>query len=171
MTEISRQFFSLKHDKRLKIFHMDGRTYLNNNSKKYDVIIIDAFNGNIKPFHLMTKEAVKKMFDSLNREGIVIINTVSSLDGKSSSLSKSEYLTYKSIFPSVLTFAVKDKDDREKIQNIIFIAMKNKNYTLPKPKDTNLELKEYLSRLTNINVKDGLILTDNYAPVENMFIR
>lgn len=47
--------------------------------------------------------------------------------------------------------------------------MKNKNYVIPK--NTDMELKNYLSHLTNTDSKGGLILTDNYAPAENMYIR
>jgi len=48
------------------------------NPPKYDVIIIDAFNGDAIPFHLITKEAVKLYQSLLNPQGIIAFHTSNS---------------------------------------------------------------------------------------------
>ena len=171
MTEIAKKYFYLKDSPRLHIYTEDGRVYLNKNTKKYDVILMDAFGDNLIPFPLTTKEVLIEVRNNLTTDGLVITNIISAMEGPKSLFFKSEYLTYKSIFPSVLTFPVKDKNDKKIIQNIIFVAMKNKNFTIPKSKDTNSEFEKYLNHLIKIDVEDGFILTDNYAPVENMFMK
>lgn len=171
MTEIAKKYFNLKDNYRLHSYAEDGRVFLNRNSKKYDIIILDAFGDNLIPFSLTTNEALTEIKRNLTDEGLVITNIISAMEGTKSRFFKTEYLTYKAVFPTVLTFVVNDKDDKKKVQNIILLAVKNKNFKLPESKDKNSELKKYLSHLVEVDVKEGIILTDNYAPVENMFIR
>ncbi|MGI8669181.1 MAG: fused MFS/spermidine synthase [Aridibacter sp.] len=65
MTQIARDYFYLKEDKNLRIFHEDGRIFLNETTNKYDVIVIDAFNSFLSiPLQLTTIEAVRKMDDA-----------------------------------------------------------------------------------------------------------
>ena len=55
ITEVAKKYFylddlisdyNLEENKRLNLINDDGRTYLNNNQKKYDAILNDAFSGN-----------------------------------------------------------------------------------------------------------------------------
>lgn len=43
MTEIAKKYFYLKNSPRLNIISEDARVFLNRNTKKYDVIIVDAY--------------------------------------------------------------------------------------------------------------------------------
>jgi spermidine synthase len=41
---------------------------------KYDLIILDAFNGDYIPFHLMTKEFLEEVKGVLSEDGVVVAN-------------------------------------------------------------------------------------------------
>lgn len=126
ITEVAREFFFLKDNPRLKIFHEDARVYLNKNTVKYDVIYGDAFTSWFSvPYQLTTREAIQKQYDSLSEDGIVIINIVSSLKGETSEFFRSEYFTFKDIFPQVYIFPTANKNDPKLMQNIILIALKS----------------------------------------------
>jgi predicted membrane-bound spermidine synthase len=166
MTKIAKQYFELKNNERITIYHQDGRIFLNQNNKKYDAIYMDAFSAHyMLPPHLTTKEAVQKMSDSLEPNGVVIVNTVSALSNDKSSFLKAEYRTYKEVFPQVYLFPVSGINDRNVIQNVMIVALKSIEPV--KFKSNNPKIQELLdNRLTSELPSDLPVLTDELAPVE-----
>jgi spermidine synthase len=80
VTQIAKQYFNLKENPNLSIYHQDARVFLNNTEKKYDVIFGDAFSSIYSiPYQLTTKEAIQKQFNILNNNGLIILNTISSI--------------------------------------------------------------------------------------------
>ena len=57
----------------------DARYYLNTSSKKYDYIILDVFNGDTTPGHILSLEALELVQARLTEKGIVAINLIGSL--------------------------------------------------------------------------------------------
>ena len=169
LLEISQVYFDLNSSDKFINISQDGRVFLNTNTKKYDVIFLDAYrNGTAIPFQLSTIEAYNKMYDSLNDGGLLFVNVISSLDGNRSALFKAQYKTAKAVFPEVYTFPV-ENDDPTYYQNIVLMAYKgNKNITNIEFNDKDIKLKTLSQRLTNVEkyVKNGFVLTDDYAPVE-----
>ncbi len=166
VTKLAGQYFGLRPNKRLNIFHEDARTYLNKTREKYDVIYGDAFKSIFSiPFHLTTIEVVEKMYHILNDNGIVILNLSSALKGEKSLFLSAEYNTYKEIFPQVFVFQVDKKRDDELLQNIILIARKSNEPICFESEDA--ELNKYLQTVRIDFKPDNLpILTDDHAPVE-----
>ena len=166
-TELARKYFNLKENPRLRIFHEDGRVYLNRTSESYDAIFIDAFTStNSVPYQLTTRESVKKEYDILNDNGIVIVNLISSIEGKNGRFLRAQYKTYKSLFPQVYLFSVNDIDDGSQVQNFILTALKSNEPQSFKSEDP--DLNEYLGRLWKKEIiEDMPIITDDYAPVDS----
>lgn len=166
VTELAKKYFNLKESPRLNIYHEDGRVYLNTTQEKYDVIFGDAFASRYSlPYQLTTKEAVEKKYNILNNDGLVILNIISSLGGKRGQFLRAEYATYKSVFPQVYLFPVREPDNGSEVQNIILVALKSK--INPTFNSNDLELNKYLQHLWKEEVDiDMPILTDDYAPVE-----
>ncbi len=166
VTELAKEYFRLKDDPRLTIYHEDGRVYLNKTEEKYDVIFGDAFSSHYSlPYQLTTKEAVQKNFDILNNDGVVILNIISALEGEKSNFLKAEYITYQSVFPQVYLFPVQTPNDSSQVQNIILVALKSReSQTFT---DADPSLNEYLGHLWQNKVETNLpILTDDFAPVD-----
>ena len=164
-TKVAQDYFNLKDDPRMKIIHEDGRIFLNQNEEKYDVIYIDTFKSLTPPFQLTTKEAVQKTYDRLNDGGVVMINLVSSINGGKSEFLKALNSTYLTVFPQVYVLPIiSAKTDVS--QNIIMVAIKSEQ----KPIFTSNDAKEnnYLSHVYEGKIGEGKILTDDYAPVENL---
>lgn len=169
LLEISKKYFSFSPTEKFKNYNLDGRVYLNNNQKKYDAIFLDAYrNGDAIPFHLSTKEAYKLFYDSLNEDGLLFVNIISSIDGKRSLLFKSQFKTISSIFNNVYVFPVESKDTSYN-QNIVLLAQKGMSDL------TKISFSESEKKLTNLSqkyvnvkkyIRDGVILTDDYSPVE-----
>lgn len=166
LTELAQKYFNLKLDPRLTIYHQDARTYLNKNNKKYDAVFGDAFKSFYSiPYQLTTKEAVEKIYQALNDDGVVILNVISALSGPQARFLQAEYLTYKSVFPKVYIFPVRTLTDQSAFQNIVLIALKSEKE--PALVSDDLELNSYLSHLWQSPQIDAMpILTDDYAPVD-----
>lgn len=174
VTEVAKKYFNLEENPRLNVVHADGRIFLNNNKEKFDVIYGDAFGSYYSvPFQLTTKEAMQKIYNSLNDDGIFLMNIISSIAGDGSIFFQSEFKTLSEIFPQLYVFPVKyhEKDDINKHQNIILVATKSsfrlsleemKSRANEKQKDL---VKSYWS--DGINLDQNIeVLTDNFAPVD-----
>jgi predicted membrane-bound spermidine synthase len=54
----------------------DGRTFLNQDTGKYDLIFLDAFAGETVPFYLCTREAMQRVQERLALGGRLLVNTI-----------------------------------------------------------------------------------------------
>ncbi len=81
-TEIPRiatEFFGFAEDAKLKVRVADGRMFIREQLRKeavpkYDIVVLDAFNGDYIPFHLMTKEFLEEVKGVLAEDGVVVAN-------------------------------------------------------------------------------------------------
>lgn len=76
---IASRFFGFHKDDKLKVHIDDGRIFVKKQLRsapvpKYDLVILDAFNGDYIPFHLMTKEFLQEVKGVLANDGVVIAN-------------------------------------------------------------------------------------------------
>ncbi len=167
MTELAARYFNLREDRRLRIVHEDGRTYLNRTKNRYDVIYSDAFNSFYSiPYQLTTFEAVRRMDGILNDGGMVVVNLISAVEGPEGKFLRALYGTFQEVFPRVYIFPVRDAGNGGDAQNIILIALKT-----PQPSyafsSRDPELDAYLKhRWPGPIGKDMPLLTDNYAPTD-----
>ncbi|RLD79389.1 MAG: spermidine synthase [Bacteroidetes bacterium] len=166
LTDLAKEHFRLEEDSRMRIFHEDGRTYLNNCKEKYDIIFGDAYKSLMAiPFQLATLEAIQKKYDLLNEDGIVIENLISSLEGPASEFMKAEVQTFLEVFPRVYLFACHDPGDPELLQSICLLACKSKD-VLPFVSDDPL-IQGFLSHRVDLHIPAGTrVFTDDYAPIE-----
>jgi len=170
LTEVAKKYFGLEDNTRLVIHHTDGRNYINKVDKKYDVIFLDVFSGDSSiPFHLTTIETIRRLYEILNPQGAIYMNTISSLEGDTGKYFRAQLSTYKRVFPYVLVFPVDDANDTKLIQNIVIVALKNKT-GLTTQENLIQEYSSYLSHLYAKDLEEGLVLSDDYAPVEQYFM-
>ena len=163
MTEIAQKQFGLDvTNPRLKIYHQDGRSFLNRTNNKYDTILIDAFKGLNAPFELTTYEALTKAKNLLNDNGMVITNMISALEGKDADFIEYEYATYKAVFPEVKLYKVRDTNKDEE-QNLILIGFKNKIENIDETKEK--QYANLLNREITDFSSDRRIVTDHYSPI------
>ncbi len=165
MTKIAQEEFDLDiKNTKLKIYHQDGRSYLNYSKKNYDTILIDAFKGLNAPFELTTFEALSKAKERLNENGTVITNIISALEGEKAKFIEYEYATYKAVFDDVKLYKVRQSEDETEFQNLILIGIKGNpeiNY------EAQAEYNEILDTEISNYMTDKTIVTDDFAPIGN----
>lgn len=165
---LAKKYFGLQDNDRMSIYPEDGRVFLNNTEKKYDAVLLDVFNSYVSmPFQLTTVEAVQKIYNMLNNNGVVVTNIVSSIEGRSSRFYVEEFNTYKNVFPHVYVFKVKS-DANNIMQNLILVGVKRNDGLVLESQDLedNSMLK---NRIVGPELDERKILTDDYAPVESFF--
>lgn len=167
-TEFAVKYFGLNiNDPRLKIFHEDGRAFINYTKNKYDIIYIDAFRSFYAvPYQLTTMEAAQKIYEILNENGVAVFNMPSAISGKMGKFFQSEYATFKKVFPQIRIYAATSPDQPEIIQNLILLGFKS-----PKPiedrESDDPEINEMLTHRFNGEIEPKApILTDDFAPVD-----
>jgi len=168
LTKLAIKYFGLEVTPRLRVFHEDGRVFLNKNQIKYDLVFMDAFNSRISiPPHLTTKEAVERMHDALSSNGVLVTNIVSAVYGDYSGFFKSEYLTYKSVFPRVLVYKVHPVS-LDLAQNLVLVAFKNGEQNM-NPQELGELILDSDSDQSEELTAGGTVLTDEFSPVEKYF--
>jgi spermidine synthase len=166
MTAIARRFFRLKDNADMRIFHEDGRAFLNRTGEKYDAILIDAFGSAYSvPFQLTTREAVRRISDALADDGgVAILNIISAVEGEGSLFLQAEYRTYQEIFPRVFLFKARPERADNESQNLILVASKADKISLETSDEQIADLlKGLYEKPLNLTVP---ALTDDLAPVE-----
>ncbi len=159
----------------------DARVKFNDTrSGEYDLIYGDAYNSFISvPWYLLTKEFTEETKTHLTPNGIYAINFIGALEGPQAKMFESVYSTIHGVFPSAYIFAF--GADRTKIQNITIIGLKNDEkipYAEAAKKLQAIDATGFLSgalvdkdSLNNsTGIHSGLILTDDFSPIETMMI-
>jgi spermidine synthase len=96
VTRVARQYFGFKDDPKMKVFEQDGRSYVKRalrDGTKYDLVMLDAFDHEYIPEHLLTREFLTEVKSLLTPTGVLVGNTFSS-----SKLYDHESTTYAAVF-------------------------------------------------------------------------
>jgi spermidine synthase len=96
VTRVAKRFFNFREDPKMKVIEQDGRVYVKRAIRggvKYDAILLDAFDHEYIPEHLLTREFLAEVKSLLTPQGVVVGNTFSS-----SRLYDHESTTYADVF-------------------------------------------------------------------------
>ena len=121
VVEVAARYFSLPRDMRLKVFVREGRAFLEESRRPYDLILLDAFFARSLPFPLFTRQFFRLVKKRLSRAGLFSLNVNGALEGEKSRLFRSLYKTLETEFPSLCFFAHRPGKPEE-VQNIVLHA-------------------------------------------------
>lgn len=109
--KVARDYFGFIEQNKINTYSQDGRIFIKRallKKQQYDWIILDAFNGDYIPEHLMTQEFLQEAKGLLSDNGILTANTFSL-----SKLYAYESATYKAVFGDF--YQVKNKANSNRI--------------------------------------------------------
>jgi len=99
LIKISEKYFGIEFDNRMKVEVEDGKSFLEKSRKKFDIILLDAFDSlGFSPSHLTTANFYNLCKEHLTEKGIVSANFIGNdplLQDKILVFSKSFKTTYK----------------------------------------------------------------------------
>jgi spermidine synthase len=96
VVRVAKQYFDFKPDDRVSVAELDGRVFVKRairEQRRYDLIMLDAFDHEYIPEHLLTQEFLREVKTLLAPGGVLAANTFSS-----SRLYDHESVTYASVF-------------------------------------------------------------------------
>ena len=170
VVEVAQKYFAFKPDEKMNVVTRDGRLYLRRSKKRYDIIILDAYNSLSIPFHLTTREFLQQVSDHLKPGGIVASNVGAPEINK---FHQAEIKTYQSVFPELYLFKVAPT------RNFIFVASARKGRVsgdelvkragkIMADKKLSIDLPKIIREQYNYGTDAKVqadVLTDDYAPV------
>ena len=101
---LAKRYFNLLEDDLLRAHAQDGRAFIENVQKPYDLIFLDAYTAAGIPKHLATQEFLLALKKALKPSGAIIANMWST--PKVNPLYRSMLRTYQEVFQEVYTLRV-----------------------------------------------------------------
>lgn len=164
ITDLAHKYFELPED--IKVTTYDGRAFLAACDKKYDVIMVDAYQDITIPFQMSSVEFFTLVKDHLNEGGVMVVNMnmrSKSADGINGCLAD----TISSVFDNVVTVDVEYSTNRELFatNSDEFMNRFEANTAALKQEDLRRMMQIVRPELEPYTAGDH-ILTDDKAPVE-----
>lgn len=178
VTEIAMGYLGLPRDHGMDIVHLDVRNHIDDLLRRqqhgevvgqYDLIYGDTFNDFAVPFQLTTIEFHRKLRTLMAPDGVYMLNLIDVF--ASGEFLGSELATLRSVFPHVYVFAPESALSTRLDQRDTFVLLcalqPLSNYAMaladtPYRRLSDAEVEELEGRAGSV------ILTDDYAPVENL---
>jgi spermidine synthase len=176
VTHAAKQAFGLSKDSSIKSIAMDGRNYVDellrrniNQRINYDFIYQDAISDFTVPFQLVTREFNEKVNQLLSDKGVYVSQILDTFD--SGLVLGATINTVEKTFPYVDVFSTSEMPHKHFAIFIIVAANKQFNFEAIGKERENKNFKIWHLTESDIqSVKDkagGIVLSDNYAPLEN----
>ncbi len=166
---VAEDFFQFEQTDKIKVDIGDGRVYVKRaglRNETFDLVIIDAFNGEYIPEHLMTEEFLEEIKLLLPEDGMLVSNTFST-----SRLYDAESQTYQNVFGEIINLRMNNTGNR-----IVIASMQDLPdlFTLNRrAADWRAQLQpygmdvtdypRYMSKEVDWNTEER-VLTDQYSP-------
>ncbi len=173
VVRVAKKWFAYEESNNQKVHIIDGRVFVkrqNRREQKYDIVILDAFNGDYIPEHLMTQEFLQEIHYLLNEDGLLIANTFSK-----NKLYDHESMTYQQVFGKFYYVHSELSGNR-----IIYAPFKSENNDILETINISIQNKAFTTPLTQIGVdfdhfqrlltneadwnQSARPLTDQYSP-------
>ncbi|MEE8105613.1 MAG: fused MFS/spermidine synthase [Planctomycetota bacterium] len=180
VTEAAFATFGLPKDTSIHIFNMDGRNHVTDLLRRkrdgealppFDFILTDAFSDYSVPYHLTTVEFVRQIDGLLGDRGVYMLNMIDSFQvGR---FLGATVHTLREVFDHVYVCSTGSLEARRNTWVVVasktriglsglFDTLRSSRLDMTGSVLQPRHIKELLER------NAGLVLTDDYAPVENM---
>ncbi|MEF8907367.1 MAG: fused MFS/spermidine synthase [Haloarculaceae archaeon] len=165
VVDAAREYFRVPDSPRLTVHTMDGRRFLRETNRTYDVIVLDAYRADEVPYHLTTVEFMRLVEDRLAADGAVVANLISATDGSASTFYRAEFRTMDRVFGQVYSFPTSDTGS---LQNIELVATKTDRRVTQatlrernRARDVGLDLSAAIDNYrADVPVRDAPLLRD-----------
>jgi spermidine synthase len=184
VVEVAKKYFAFTPDAKTNVEVEDGRVFLNQTRRTYDLIYVDAYFADAIPFHLTTVEFMRLLKQRLTPNGVAVFNVIGAVDGPSSKMVRSEYRTIRKVFSTCEVFPIIDTDEKpqqyskSRVRNVIMIAtarpplgtqaLSQRVARLKNPRLPMLEQIAASRHAQALVTRDVPELTDDFAPVDNL---
>jgi len=173
----ARQFFgfSVSGD----VVTADARYYLNTTTKRYDYVILDVFNGDTTPGHILSREALLLVRARMSDRGILAVNLIGSV-GSDRFMTASIIRTLEGVFTDVNLYPLFEPTEHEGRGNITVVASpaplppvdRNVVAEFPVHPQAARAVDRHLGKAYRFPPEaEAVVLTDDYNPVDVFDVR
>ena len=152
----------------------DARYYLVNSGKKYDYVILDVFNGDTTPGHVLSLEALRLLNKRMTAQGILAVNLVGSLH-QDTFMTASVVHTLEKVFQTVEIHPTFSPREGSGSGNLILLAYQTPARKPDAESTRAFPIAEMAREGVNRNIDStfrfpsetpALILSDDYNPID-----
>ncbi len=169
---LARKYFNFRP--RGKMVIEDARYFLKKSRERYDFLILDVFNGDTTPSHLLSLEAFQLMRERLTPHGVLAINLLGSLK-RENFMTASVIRTLRQVFPQVDIYPNFNPAGKEPFGNISIFAHGGAALRIPADYFSRMQIHRFV-RETLISLPGwryefppdtpAMVLTDNFNPID-----
>ena len=109
---LSKQHFFVQEDSGYRIWISDGRSFIRERKKEYDIVVLDAFCEGSVPVHLTTLEFLREVKAAIAEGGVVLSNIIR----WKTAVFKSMLKTFQTVFGPMVLFRVRGRS------NVVVVA-------------------------------------------------
>jgi spermidine synthase len=179
--ETAKTYFGLQESDTMRVVAADGRQFLRRSTKKYDLIVLDAYTtnryGSGIPYSLVTREFFRLVREHLSPEGLFACNVIGSLETNRNRILATVYKTLQTSFPGISLFPARGSG------NVVMVASLTGEIMsvaeLERRADRQQEhgpaadpmLHDRIGKLLTAppdGTAEALVLTDDFAPVDGL---
>ncbi len=173
VTAAAEEYFGLERSAELRVHTDDGRTFLAESDREYDVIVLDAYKRDQVPFELTTVEFMTLVSERLSDDGVLVANVISAPEGPASEFYRAQYRTMEEAFPHVYAYRTSESGS---VQNIQLVATNDPDgvsttelHERNGAREDVPELGEEIDdRIEEVRTDDVPTLYDDRAPVDSL---
>lgn len=174
IASFARDYFFLSYE--INVIEDDARRFLNANERKYDLIVMDIFNGEIAPSHVLSLEALNQVKKSLSQKGFVIINFNGQITSDAGISARSLLKTLLASGFNVEVLPTYEKGERNR-NNLFIASLKPLDFnkiTIPvtyfddSKKLKKYEIQENFIDQKQLNLTTARVISDNFPLMEQL---
>lgn len=173
VSQAAKDYFDLEESENMTVHTEDGRQYLRDTDKKYDVIVLDAYQKDQVPIHLTQLGFMELAEDRLTEDGVFLANVIAAPSGAGSEFYRAQYKTIDEAFASTYSYRTSNWDSVQNIEVVATkaetdfteaeLAQRNEN------RDLGIDLSgEVNASLSEPETDDVPVLTEDHAPVDSL---
>jgi spermidine synthase len=172
VVEVAREYFGFSNTGEVVV--ADARRYLRTTGKRYDYIVLDVFNGDTTPGHMLSIEALRLVRDRMTDGGILAINLIGSLK-QNPFMTASVLRTLREVFRTVSVYPNYSVRNEAGGGNITVIAYdapeRSPQFAKALASSVHPLAQAGVSRYlgSQYRIPDGVravVLTDDYNPID-----
>lgn len=171
---LAQRYFKVPASPRLHNHVEDGRRFLQDSSKKYDLIFADVYYSFFSvPPHFATQEFFALAKQRLAPNGVFVSNMIGDLSRQQPSLIMAEIKTFQAVFPNSYFFAVAwpERTDSQNIMLVGYNGDDRVDFDSPAvTANADALIRTLPSKRIDVDRRFDLspypLLTDNFSPIE-----
>lgn len=169
--DVARRFFSFKVSGESVV--EDARYFLNRTNKRYDYVLLDVFNGDNTPFHVLSKEALMTVKQRMAPGAVLGINVWGNLKGDTY-MTASIVRTLREVFSTVDTYQGFEDSASDGIGNVELFAYDRAPVTINAAQLAGFDVHPMAGDVRRLMLDKfefpaktpAIILTDGYNPID-----